>query len=119
MSIYNVVRLSLSKPVLIKVSRFDKHIMTLNYYYNFKLLQVLINVSLRQPTNFRFFAMKFYKMKKILLFLFIVPLFVTAQDKMPVAEGITPNLYINHTVASKENFYSIGRIYNVLQLTMV
>ena len=57
--------------------------------------------------------MKFYKMKKILLFLFIVPLFVTAQEKMPVAQGIAPNLYINHTVASKENFYSIGRIYNV------
>ena len=56
--------------------------------------------------------MKFYKMKKILLFFFIFPLFVTAQDKTPVAEGISPNLYINHTVASKENFYSIGRIYN-------
>lgn len=30
-----------------------------------------------------------------------------------IAEGISPNLYITHKVAPKENFYSIGRIYNI------
>jgi len=28
-------------------------------------------------------------------------------------EGTSPNLYLNHTVAPKENYYSIGRIYNI------
>jgi LysM repeat protein len=37
----------------------------------------------------------------------------SAQDKLLVAEGTTPNLYITHTVAPKENYYSVGRLYNV------
>lgn len=28
-------------------------------------------------------------------------------------EGAAPNLYLNHTVAAKENYYSIGRMYNI------
>ena len=48
---------------------------------------------------------------------FIVALFfysaASAQDKLLVAEGISPNLYITHTVAPKENYYSVGRMYNV------
>jgi LysM repeat protein len=36
-----------------------------------------------------------------------------AQDKLLVVEGTSPNLYINHIVESKENYYSIGRLYNV------
>ncbi len=35
-----------------------------------------------------------------------------AQDKMLMAQGAAPSLYINHTVAPKENYYSIGRMYN-------
>ena len=31
-----------------------------------------------------------------------------------VVEGTTPNLFVNHTVVAKENFYSIGRLYNQL-----
>lgn len=27
-------------------------------------------------------------------------------------QGVAPNLYIEHTVAAKENFYSVGRLYN-------
>lgn len=30
-----------------------------------------------------------------------------------MAEGVSPNLFINHVVAAKENYYSIGRIYNI------
>ena len=30
-----------------------------------------------------------------------------------VAEGTTPNIYISHTVTAKENYYSVGRLYNV------
>jgi len=37
---------------------------------------------------------------------------VAAQDKLLV-EGVSPSLYLIHKVAPKENYYSIGRIYNV------
>ncbi len=36
-----------------------------------------------------------------------------AQDKLLVAEGTSQNLYITHTVTPKENYYSVGRMYNV------
>ena len=49
--------------------------------------------------------------------LFIVSLLfnsnITAQDKILVADGTVPNLYILHTVAAKENYYSVGRMYNI------
>ncbi len=51
-------------------------------------------------------------MKK--LFLAIVFFYTTtlfAQQNL-VVEGITPNLYLTHIVAAKENFFSIGRLYN-------
>lgn len=51
-------------------------------------------------------------MKKICLLFLILPFFTTAQDKLMV-EGVSPSLYITHKVAPKENYYSIGRIYNV------
>jgi LysM repeat protein len=35
-----------------------------------------------------------------------------AQEKPLMAQGAAPNLYLNHTVAAKENYYSIGRLYN-------
>lgn len=52
-------------------------------------------------------------MKNILLLL-LFPFSGFAQVKTPlVAEGSTGSLYINHTAGPKENFYSIGRIYNI------
>ena len=56
--------------------------------------------------NFKF-------MKRILLFVFSFPCVAFGQDKGMLVEGSSPNLYISHTVAAKENFYSIGRLYNV------
>jgi LysM repeat protein len=37
---------------------------------------------------------------------------IRAQDKPLMAEGVSPNLYLSHTVVPKENYYSIGRLYN-------
>ena len=55
-------------------------------------------------------------MRKLLI-LFIVSLFfntnITAQDKLLVAEGTAPNLYLVHAVTAKENYYSVGRMYNI------
>ncbi len=52
-------------------------------------------------------------MKRLLIVLFSFPLIVLAQNKPLMVGGIAPNLYIIHTVAPKENYYSIGRIYNI------
>ncbi len=52
-------------------------------------------------------------MKKLLFFFLLTPLLSTAQDKTLLAEGVSPNLYVNHKVAPKENYYSIGRTYNI------
>lgn len=52
-------------------------------------------------------------MYKILFFLIAIPFFSSAQDKKILVEGVSPNLYVNHKVLAKENFYSIGRIYNI------
>jgi len=53
------------------------------------------------------------RMKFLLIVLFSLPLMVQAQNKLLLVEGETPNLFIEHKVAPKENYYSIGRIYNV------
>ena len=51
---------------------------------------------------------------KIISFLFLLaPLFTAAQEKALVAAGVSPGLYVNHKVLPKENYYSIGRIYNI------
>ncbi len=52
-------------------------------------------------------------MKKILILILLSPLFTTAQNKTLLVKGVSPNLYINHKVEAKENYYSIGRIYNI------
>jgi LysM repeat protein len=52
-------------------------------------------------------------MNRILLLLFMVPMMATAQNKPLIIEGAAPHLYITHTVAPKENYYSVGRLYNV------
>lgn len=36
-----------------------------------------------------------------------------AQDKALLVEGATPNLYLTHVILPKENYYSVGRMYNV------
>ncbi|MFZ4057043.1 MAG: LysM peptidoglycan-binding domain-containing protein [Ferruginibacter sp.] len=52
-------------------------------------------------------------MKRILMLLLGIPAILTAQQKPLVVEGIGPGLYITHKVAAKENYYSIGRLYNI------
>ncbi|UAY52440.1 muramidase family protein [Ferruginibacter albus] len=51
-------------------------------------------------------------MKRLIIILFLLPLFAVAQTTLKV-EGTSPNLYILHTVVAKENYYSIGRLYNI------
>ncbi len=51
-------------------------------------------------------------MKRLFFLFLFTPFFTNAQDKLFV-EGVSPNLYITHKVAAKENYYSIGRIYNI------
>jgi LysM repeat protein len=51
-------------------------------------------------------------MKKLFFLFLITPFFAAAQDKLLV-EGVSPGLYLTHKVAPRENYYSIGRIYNV------
>ena len=52
-------------------------------------------------------------MKKFLLILLTLPLFATAQQDALIVVGSGANIYINHSAAPKENFYSIGRLYNI------
>ena len=52
-------------------------------------------------------------MKRLLILLFSLPLWCLAQNTPLVVEGISPNLYLTHTVQAKENYYSIGRMYNI------
>lgn len=52
-------------------------------------------------------------MNRILVLFFFIPYVSFAQNKPLVVEGATPNLYLTHTVAPKENYYSIGRLYNI------
>ncbi len=52
-------------------------------------------------------------MKRILVLIFCVPFFALAQNKPLLIEGAAPNWHLNHTVAAKENYYSLGRMYNI------
>lgn len=52
-------------------------------------------------------------MKKILFLLLAIPFFAKAQESSLIVYGTVGNLYINHTTAPKESFYSIGRLYNI------
>ncbi len=56
---------------------------------------------------------KLSSMKKLFFLFLFTPFFTKAQDKLLVVEGVSPALYITHKVAPKENYYSIGRIYNI------
>lgn len=52
-------------------------------------------------------------MNRLLIILLLAPLLTIAQKKTLLVEGTYPNLYLNHTSAAKENYYSIGRLYNI------
>lgn len=52
-------------------------------------------------------------MKNLLCLLLLLPAGVFAQAQKILVQGSGNNLYVNHTTAPKENFYSIGRIYNI------
>jgi LysM repeat protein len=43
----------------------------------------------------------------------IVTTFLPAQNGELIVQGVAPKNYLDHSVAAKENFYSIGRLYNV------
>jgi len=47
-----------------------------------------------------------------LVLLTCISLSLAAQSTLQV-QGISPNLYVVHTVVSKDNWYSIGRLYNL------
>ncbi len=51
-------------------------------------------------------------MRKLLSFTFFLLLQTFAFSQNLTIQGTAPNLYLEHTVAAKENFYSIGRLYN-------
>ncbi|MBK7883333.1 MAG: LysM peptidoglycan-binding domain-containing protein [Chitinophagaceae bacterium] len=52
-------------------------------------------------------------MKRLFILIFILPGFIQAQEKQLAIQGVAPDLYISHTVAPKDNYYSIGRLYNI------
>jgi LysM repeat protein len=60
-------------------------------------------------------TLKQKEMKKLFSLLLALPLVAVAQNgsSMLKAAGSGADLYLNHTVAAKENFYSIGRLYNI------
>lgn len=47
-----------------------------------------------------------------LTFIILLFCFGTAKSQNLTVEGSAPDLYVNHIVAPKENFYSVGRLYN-------
>ena len=52
-------------------------------------------------------------MKRLIILLFAIPLFASAQGNLLMVQGVSPSLYLLHTVTPKENWYSIGRMYNI------
>lgn len=54
-------------------------------------------------------------MRKLFTVVVLLICFTSAfsQEKVLVVSGTSPNLYIKHTVEPKENYYSVGRMYNV------
>jgi LysM repeat protein len=51
-------------------------------------------------------------MRKLLVLVFFIATFLSANSQNLVVEGSGSNMYVSHIVAPKENFYSIGRLYN-------
>ncbi|HEU5051685.1 MAG TPA: LysM peptidoglycan-binding domain-containing protein [Hanamia sp.] len=53
-----------------------------------------------------------YKRLTLVIFSFIASNFLWAQQKLEI-RGTGQNIYVEHTVTPKENFYSVGRMFNV------
>lgn len=51
-------------------------------------------------------------MRKLLVVVLFLTSVAIAKSQNITVEGSAPDLYVAHTVAAKENFYSIGRLYN-------
>ncbi|MGI8638161.1 MAG: LysM peptidoglycan-binding domain-containing protein [Segetibacter sp.] len=51
-------------------------------------------------------------MKKMFVIISFLCTGLVARSQNLTLEGTAPSLYITHTVAPKENFYSVGRLYN-------
>lgn len=51
-------------------------------------------------------------MKKLIVVVSFLSMAFIANSQNLTVEGSAPNLYITHIVAPKENFYSVGRLYN-------
>lgn len=49
----------------------------------------------------------------VLILMLVMSFEALAQKSILVVEGSSPKLYLNHKIAPKENFYSIGRMYNL------
>ena len=47
------------------------------------------------------------------MFCLCIPVLAMSQQKPLVVAGTSPRPYLTHTVAPKENYYSIGRLYNI------
>ena len=52
-------------------------------------------------------------MKCLVILFFCLPILSMAQNTPLVIEGVSPGFYITHTVQPKENYYSIGRMFNI------
>ena len=52
-------------------------------------------------------------MKCLVILFFCLPILSLAQNTPLIIEGVSPGFYITHTVQPKENYYSIGRMYNI------
>ncbi len=57
-------------------------------------------------------------MKKLLLLIAFAFLYLRNDGQDLLIQGASPNLYLIHTVAPKENYYSVGRLYNVPPKTL-
>ena len=52
-------------------------------------------------------------MKCLVILFFCLPILSLAQNTPLTIEGVSPGFYITHTVQPKENYYSIGRMFNI------
>src|ERR1700748_3381636 len=52
------------------------------------------------------------KVKGLLIISIFIAQFTRAQSDLEV-QGTSPGLYLVHTVVAKENWYSVGRLYNL------
>lgn len=51
-------------------------------------------------------------LKSLIIIITLFPVYASAQETL-IAEGSGNNLYLKHKAAPKENFYSVGRLYNI------